>query len=112
MMIKLLIGKRIAAIVSTYALQQRLAEDVKDKSSKDLISFVSKVGENELVIHDIHVGKDANGYDGIRGGFVYGVRNLEGERIIEIVSAFDMIVCNTFFKKRDTRLITYTSGPS
>lgn len=27
-------------------------------------------------------------------------------------SALEMIVCNTFLKKLDTRLITYTSGPS
>ena len=50
MMIKLLILKRIVAIVSVYALQQGLAEDVKDKFYEDLISLVSKVEENELVI--------------------------------------------------------------
>lgn len=52
-----------------------------------MISRVSKVGENEQVIlSDLnrHVGKDANGYNGIHGGFGYGVRNLERERTYEM----------------------------
>ena len=81
-----------------------------------MISLVSKVGENELVILgdgiNGHVGKDENGYDVIHGGFGNGGRNLEGERIIEMGSALDMIVYYTFFKKCDTRLIVYTSGTS
>ena len=63
-MIKLLIGKRTVAIVSTCAPKQGLAEDRKYKSS-----LVSNVGENELVIlyGDVigHLRKDGNGYDGI-----------------------------------------------
>ena len=43
MMIKLLINKRLVAIVSTYVQVQGLAEDVKDNSYEDLISHVSKL---------------------------------------------------------------------
>ena len=81
-----------------------------------MVTFVSKVGENELVIlgGDLsgHVSKDVNGYDGIHRGFGYGVGNLNGERILEIGSALDMVVSNMLFKKRDTRLIIYISRPS
>ena len=60
-----------------------------------MISLVSKVGETELVIleGDLngHVGKDGNGYDVIQGGFEYGVRNLEGERILKMGSTLDRI---------------------
>ena len=31
-------------------------------------------------------------------------------RILEFGDAFDMVVCNTMFKKRPSRLITYESG--
>ena len=66
---------------------------------EDLVFLFSKVGENELVIlsGDLnrHVEKDVNGYDGIHGGFGYGVRNLEGERILEMGSA-DVIVCSVY----------------
>ena len=35
---------------------------------------------------------------------------LEGERILEFGDAVGMVVCNTFFKKEDSKLITYQSG--
>ena len=115
-MIKLLIGKRIVGIVLTKAPQQGLAEDTKDKFYKNLISLISKVSQNELVmiVGDLKelVRKDARGYNKIHRGFGYGVRNLEGERILEMGSALDMTVCNTFFKKHDSRLMTITSGSS
>ena len=116
MMIKLLVGKRVVAVISTYAPQQGLSDVEKDKFYEDLISLVSKVGENDMLViggdFNGHVGKEANGYQGIHGGFGYGARNVEGERILEMGAALDMVVCNTFFKKQDSRLITYTSGPS
>ena len=114
MMIKLLVGKRIVTIVSTYAPQQGLSNDEKDKFYDDLIYLVSKVDEKELLViggdFNGHVGKEADGYQGIHGGFGYGTRNNEGERILEMGAALDLVVCNTFFKKRESRLVTYRSG--
>ena len=70
-----------------------------------MIFLVSQLGENELVIlgSDLigDAGKDTNAYGGIHGSFGYGVRNLEGERILEMGSALDMILYNTVFKKCD-----------
>ena len=115
MMIKLLIGKHVVAIVQTYTPEKGLTKDLKDTFYEDLISHVSKFGKSEQVILGfdlkIYAEKDANVYDGIYGGFVYGFRNLEGERILEMGSALDMIVSNTFSKICDTRLITYTLRP-
>ena len=106
MMVKLLIPKQIVAVVLTYAPQQALVEDLKDMFFKDLIALFSKSGENDLIIlsgdHNEQVRKDVNSYSGIHWCFGYGVRNLEGERILEMGSALGMIVCNTFFKKHDT----------
>ena len=90
-MIKLPTDNQTITIVSTYAPQQGLAVDVKGKLYEDLISLVSKVGENGLITlgGDLkgHVGEDSNGYDEIHGGFVSMVRNLERERILEMGSA-------------------------
>ena len=36
----------------------------------------------------------------------FGTRNAEGEGILECIDA----VSNTFFKKKDSKLITYQSG--
>ena len=40
----------------------------------------------------------------------FGTRNAEGERILEFGDAVGMAVCNTFFKREATKLITYYSG--
>ena len=36
--------------------------------------------------------------------------DVEGERILEYALAFDLLLGNTCFKKRDSHLITYKSG--
>ena len=40
----------------------------------------------------------------------FGTRNAEGGRILEFGDAVGMVVCNTFFKKEDSMLVTYQSG--
>ena len=57
-----------------------------------------------------HVAELAEGYEGMHGESGFGVRNTEGVRILEFWDALDMVVCNTIFKKRPSRLITYESG--
>ena len=69
---------------------------------------VSGISEREVVIGwDLngHVGALAEGYEGVHGGSGFGVRNIEGVRILELGDAFDMVVYNTMFKKRPSRLI-------
>ncbi len=89
---------------------------MKDAFYDDLSPVVSKLGNKKVVLvsGDLngHVGKVANGYEGVHGGFGYGNRIPEGERILEFCNATDMIVANTLFKKRDSRLVTYQSGNS
>ena len=110
----ILVGKRIVTIISTYAPQQGLSDDAKEKFYADLILHTSKVDEKEVIIlggdMNGHVGKTTSGYADVHGGFGYGVRNAEGERILEFGLALDMVVCNTLFNKRSSRLITYSSG--
>ena len=56
-----------------------------------------------------HVGRDADGYGGVHGGMGLATRNAEGGMILEFDHAVGMVVCNTFFKKEDSNLITYQS---
>ena len=44
------------------------------------------------------------------GGYGFGTRNEEGERILEFSEATGMVVGNTLFKKRESQLVTYESG--
>ena len=39
--------------------------------------------------------------------FFFGTRNDEGERILEYSDSVGIMVCNTFFKKKDYMLISY-----
>ena len=56
------------------------------------------------------MGRSSLGYDGIHGGFGWGERNRDGERILEFADNLEMVVGNTFFKKDDQKLIPYKSG--
>jgi hypothetical protein len=46
-----------------------------------------------------HVGSTRVGFDGVHGGFGYGSRNQEGEGILNITLAYDLIVANILFRK-------------
>ncbi|WP_375619064.1 hypothetical protein, partial [Bartonella sp. AC134YNZD] len=57
-----------------------------------------------------HVGRDRGMYDRAHGGHGFGVRNEGGEKILDFAVAFDLVIANTLYKKRDEHLITYRSG--
>ncbi|MBJ5565721.1 hypothetical protein JGG61_23040, partial [Salmonella enterica subsp. enterica serovar London] len=57
-----------------------------------------------------HVGVKSDGYEGIHGGFGFGLRNSEGERILEFCDALGLIVGNTVFRREEKRLVKYESG--
>ena len=66
-------------MLSVYAPQSGLSDSVKDAFYDDLLPVASKLGNKEVVLvsGDLngHVGKVANGYEGVHGGFGYGNRN-------------------------------------
>ena len=57
-----------------------------------------------------HIRRYAGGYGGVHGDMGFGTRNAEGVRILELGDAVSMVVCNTFFKKEDSKPMTYQSG--
>ncbi|GJT79553.1 craniofacial development protein 2-like protein [Tanacetum coccineum] len=48
-----------------------------------------------------HVRAAANGYSKVHEGFGYGVRNEEGHMILEFAIAYNFMVSNSYFMKRD-----------
>ncbi len=48
-----------------------------------------------------HGGRSMDGFEGVHGGYGYGVRNVEGERILEFADGADLLICNTQFQKDD-----------
>ena len=114
MYVKLVIGKQILNIVSAYAPQVGLnAEEKTDLWDSFIIVLPGILKQESIVIgSDMngHVGRDADGYGGVHGGLGFGTRNAKRERILEFGDAVGMVVCKTFFKKEDSKLITYQSG--
>ncbi|XP_071699543.1 uncharacterized protein [Rutidosis leptorrhynchoides] len=53
---------------------------------------------------------EAEGYEGAHGGFGVGPRNEEGRSILEFVIAHELVIANSFFKKRNAQLATFHSG--
>ncbi len=68
--------------------------------------------EHVLVGGDLNspVGKDRKGYEQVHGGQGLGTRNEEGSCILDCAEARDLVVVNTFFRKRPSHLATSISG--
>src|SRR3989442_13122960 len=50
------------------------------------------------------------GMTGCMGGRNYGVRNTEGEVVLEFADAMKLVVLNTWFTKNESKKVTYESG--
>ncbi|XP_065318916.1 uncharacterized protein LOC135926911 [Gordionus sp. m RMFG-2023] len=114
MVIKIIFGRKLYNIISAYVPQVGRSEEEKDIFWDSLLGMISRLANEEGIIlaGDLngHLGASNEGYEGVHVGFSYGMRNLEGERILEFSDAMDMIVCNTMFKKESEKLVTYKSG--
>ena len=69
---------------------------------------------NEMVLglgdFNGHVGKCAEGFGGIHGGYATGKRNVEGRMLLDFCVQKELCLANTWYKKRDERKVTYSSG--
>ena len=114
MLIKLLVGESILTVLSVYAPQTGLTESAKDVFYDSLQTVISGLPAKEIVIPcgdwNGHVGKESAGYEGVHGGSGYGVRNADGDRVLDFAVANNLVIGNTYFVKRDSHLITYQSG--
>jgi hypothetical protein len=57
-----------------------------------------------------HVGVTNAGYERAHGGFGYGGRNQDGEDVLNFALAYDLLIANTLFRKRESHLVTFQSG--
>ena len=74
----------------------------------------SMANANEMVLgwgnSNGHEGKCAEGFEGIHGGYGIGKRNVEGRMLLDFCVQKEFCVANTWYKKRDERKATYSSG--
>ena len=57
-----------------------------------------------------HISVDAGGYVSAHGVFGFGERNNRGVSVLDFTVAYDLLVVNSFFKKKEDHLVTFRSG--
>ena len=114
MSLKLGLGATVVNIVCAYAPQTGCTEEEKDAFWEEMDQELRTIPGRERVIlgGDLngHLGISRTGIDRVHGGWGVGERNEGGERVIDFAVAFDLALINTFFEKKESRLITYRSG--
>src|SRR5437899_3981827 len=114
MLIRVSIGTNILNVISGYAPQVRRSIEEKEEFLLSLSKMVDEIGQEEFVViggdMNGHVGEKVDGYKEVHGGKGYGVRNTEGEMLLEFADAMKLAVLNTWFTKNESKKVTYESG--
>ncbi|XP_045445776.1 craniofacial development protein 2-like [Melitaea cinxia] len=112
--VKLLIEDSVLNVVSVYAPQTGCDDSMKERFWEDFDAVIMKVPECEEIYigwdFNGHVGRMNDGYERVHWGRGYGVRNRDGEALLEAALAFDLAIANTFYQKREQHLIKYRSA--
>ena len=113
-LVKLVISDMVLNVISAYAPQVGHDESAKQLFWEDLDRLVRAIPSSEKLFigGDLngHVGTSSAGFEAVHGGFGYGSRNQEGEEVLDFAIAFDPMIANTFFRKRQSHLVTFSSG--
>ncbi|XP_019253831.1 PREDICTED: craniofacial development protein 2-like [Nicotiana attenuata] len=113
MSIKVVVGGFTVNVVSAYAPQVGLDQEVKRRFWDDLDKVVHSILHSKKLFiggdFNVHIGANARGYDGVHGGYGFGVRNEEDISLLDFTNAFDLVVANSSFPKREEHLVTFRS---
>ncbi|XP_019227774.1 PREDICTED: craniofacial development protein 2-like [Nicotiana attenuata] len=114
MTIKLVVGECILNVVSAYAPQAGLDEEIKRHFWEGLDNIVRSVPPSQRLFiggdFNGHIGSSAGGYIEVHGGFDFGERNRGGTSMLDFAKAFDLVIANSSFPKREEHLVTYQSS--
>ncbi|KAG5586166.1 hypothetical protein H5410_046600 [Solanum commersonii] len=56
-----------------------------------------------------HIGATSNGFDDVHGGFGVGERNGGGTSLLDFAKAFELVIANSCFPKKENHMVTYRS---
>ena len=111
--LKIDLGVAAVNVVCVYAPQVGCTDEEKDEFWDLLCEVTRKIPYEEV----LWIAGDLNGHiggksldEGVIGRYEVGTRNEGGDRIVDFAIARSMAVVNTYFQKRLTRRVTYTSG--
>ena len=105
MAMKLEVKGSILNIVSTYATQVNNSIEKKNDFWEDLDGLIESISKEEKILlgRDLngHVDKGNIGEEKIMGRYGAGTRNREGSMVVDFGKRMDLVIVNTYFKKKD-----------
>ncbi|KAG5576666.1 hypothetical protein H5410_056800, partial [Solanum commersonii] len=57
-----------------------------------------------------HIGATSNGFDEVHGGFGFGERNGGGTSLLDFAKAFELVIANSCFPKKENHLVAFHSS--
>ena len=116
MVVVIIFGEKVVRIVCVYAPQCGRLMSEKEKFYEEMGRGSEVENANEVLIclgdFNGHIGKEVDGFEGVHEGFGIGKRNLEGRLLLEFCVEKDLCVGNSWFKKKDSRKVTFNGGCS
>ncbi|XP_070020923.1 uncharacterized protein [Nicotiana sylvestris] len=113
MTIKLGVGGVTFNVITAYAPQVGLGEEVKKSFWGDLDEVVRGIPHSEKLIiggdFNRHIGVTTRGCDEVHVGFDFEVRNEGDTSLLDFAKAFDLVFANLCFHKREEQLVTFRS---
>ncbi|XP_075089928.1 uncharacterized protein LOC142171468 [Nicotiana tabacum] len=113
MVIKLVVGWLTLNVISAYAPQAGLDEEVKRCFWEGLDEVVRGIPPTEKLFiggdFNGHIGAFVSSYGEVHGGFGFGVRNGGGTSLLDFAKAFELVIVNSRFPKREEHLVAFQS---
>jgi len=114
MRIRLVINGVVINIVCAYAPQVGSDQEEKMSFWESMDNIMQEITQEERVFigGDLngHVGEGNEGEQEVLGKHGFGVRNAEGQMVIDYAKRMNMGILNTYFMKRSDQRVTYCSG--
>ena len=111
--VKLEWNGRILHAISAYAPQKGRGDKCKEEFWNTLHEIVKEIPKEDKIWigADLngHIGKERLGYENVHGGWGFGERDKEGVSILEFAETHELSISNTWFRRDEKRLITYSS---
>ncbi|XP_070011569.1 uncharacterized protein [Nicotiana sylvestris] len=91
-----------------------LDEEIKRRFWERLDDIVRSIPPSERLFiggdFNSHIGSSAVSYTEVHGGFGVGERDGGGTSLLDFAKAFDLVIANSSFPKRDEHRVTYKSS--
>nr|XP_016465690.1 PREDICTED: craniofacial development protein 2-like [Nicotiana tabacum] len=113
MAIKLVVGGSTLNVISAYAPQVGLDEEIKRRLWEELDGLVCGIPHTEKLFiggdFNGQIGETSRGYNGVHGGFGFCVKNGEGTSLLDSAKALYLVMDNSCFPKREVHLVIFQS---